>query len=147
MYIHLLVQSFWIKYTSVNKKLFFYQNNRFYFSHFNRFYRKETLSWVALYPAEGMLKFLEQNMCIHIHRKYKPVFVKLLFSWFEKGRQLDINVINGGYTPPGNLSFTSLEISGLSVFPTSVYIDGIKMDASHIRLKRKVTQLLWAMYK
>lgn len=64
----------------------------------------------------------------------------LISRCFIKGTQLDITVLHNGYTPPGGLRFTSVEISGLSGFPSVLYVNGKRENASRFRLKRNVSK-------
>ena len=64
----------------------------------------------------------------------------LTYFCFYKGSQLDLNVVHDGYRPPGGLNFSTVEISGLSVFPYTVQVDGVKKDPGQIRLRGEVSR-------
>nr|XP_022286839.1 maltase-glucoamylase, intestinal-like [Crassostrea virginica] len=68
-------------------------------------------------------------------------YLELQFT-LQKGSQLDLNVVHDGYRPPGGLNFSTVEISGLSVFPYTVQVDGVKKDPGQIRLRGETLQIV-----
>ncbi|XP_062576597.1 sucrase-isomaltase, intestinal-like [Saccostrea cucullata] len=97
--------------------------------------------WCALdnsYSATGTL-FMDDGKSIDSITSGN--YLELKFS-LNKGTQLDITILHNGYTPPGNLEFTVIEISGLGGFPSFLYVDSARKGASHIRMKRNIVQIV-----
>lgn len=97
--------------------------------------------WCALdetYSASGSL-YVDDGESIDSYTTGK--YLELKFE-LKEGEHLTISVVHQGYTPPGNLSFTVIEFSGLPGVPTSLSIDGRPIEARHIQLKHKIVQLV-----
>ncbi|KAK3096024.1 hypothetical protein FSP39_022064 [Pinctada imbricata] len=97
--------------------------------------------WVSLdeeWSAKGEL-YMDDGESVDSYETGKYLLLKFNMT---KGEALDITVVHNGYTPPGNLYFGIIEFYGMPSFPGRLSIDGKRFQASHIRSKFYIVQLI-----